>query len=189
VFGQAVTFVATVTGSGAKPTGTLTFYDDGTILGTAALTPSGTAELTTTGLIPIGNSISARYSGDTNFLEASSGMSDVTVARAATRIVLALHTVQKKKKIVSLYLTVEIQPIGPGAGIPTGTVTFEISKAKKKLLGTAILSGGSATLSVKPNLVLKQFVTIVYNGDADFVSSTERTPRLTQASLWTLAVR
>ena len=47
VFGQAVTFVATVSGSGAIPTGTVTFYDDGTVLGTVPLNGSGMAELIT----------------------------------------------------------------------------------------------------------------------------------------------
>jgi hypothetical protein len=52
VFGQAVMFVASVTGSGANPNGTVTFYDGATVLGTAPLNGSGTAELTTTGLTP-----------------------------------------------------------------------------------------------------------------------------------------
>ena len=58
VFGQAVTFVATVTGSGAIPTGTVTFYDDGTVLGTVPLNGSGMAELITAALTLNGNSIS-----------------------------------------------------------------------------------------------------------------------------------
>jgi len=47
----------------------------------------------------------------------------------------------------------------------------------------AVVSGGSATLLVNPNRVLRQAVTIIYSGDADFLSSTETTPRLAQASL------
>jgi hypothetical protein len=187
VFGQAVTFVATVTGSGTYPTGMVTFYDGGKVLGTAPLNGSGTAELATTGLPPDGNSISARYNGDINFLEASSGVSSVTVARAATRIVLTPQAVHKKKKLVSVHLMVEIQPTAPGSGVPTGIVTFEANNAKEKLLGTAVLGSGSATLSVKPNRVLRQVVTIIYSGDADFLSSKETIPRLAQASLKNLA--
>ena len=154
---------------------------------TAPLSGSGTAELTTTRLALSGNSVSARYSGDTNFLGASSGVSSVTVARAATRIVLTPQGVHKKKKLVSVDLRAEIQPTAPGAGVPTGIVTFEGTKAKEKLLGTAVLSGGSAALSVKPNRVQKQVVTIIYSGDADFLSSTETIPRLIPASLRNLA--
>jgi hypothetical protein len=184
VFGQAVTFVATVTGSAGDPTGTVTFYDGGTVLGTASLDGSGLAELTTTGLTPGGNSISATYSGDTDFLGAASGGSLVTVARAGTQIVLTTQAIHKKKKLVFVDLTAEIQPAAPGAGVPTGIVTFE---AKKKRLGTAVLSDGSATLSVRPIRVQKQVVTIIYSGDAEFLSSTQTMPRRKQAAIKSLA--
>ena len=191
VFGQAVTFVATVTGLGANPTGTVTFYDDGTVLGTAPLNASAMAELTTTALTVNGNSISASYSGATNIIGASSGASTETVARAVTQIVLAPQEVFKKKKLFSVDLRAEIQPTAPGAGVPTGIVTFEVrakgKKAKEKLLGTIVLSGGSAALSVKFSRVQTQVVTIIYSGDANFTSSTETTPRLTEASVKNLA--
>jgi hypothetical protein len=89
--------------------------------------------------------------------------------------------------LVFVELLAEIEPTAPGAGTPTGSVTFEGNKGKEKLLGTAVLSDGSATLSVKPNRAQKQVVTIIYSGDADFQSSTETTPRLTPASLKNLA--
>jgi hypothetical protein len=180
VFGQAVTFIATVTGSATNPTGLVTFYDGGTVLGTAPLNASGTAELTTMGLTLNGNPIRASYSGDVNFLGASSGVSSVTFTRAATQIVFAPQFVHKKKKLVSVNLTLQIRPTAPGAGVPTGIVTFEgkRARAKEKLLGTAKLSGGSVTLAVKPKSVRKQVVTIIYGGDADFLSSMETIPRL-----------
>ena len=88
-------------------------------------------------------------------------------------------------------LRAEIQPTAPGAGVPTGIVTFEVrakgKMAKEKLLGTIALSGGSAALSVKFSRVQKQVVTIIYSGDANFTSSTETTPRLTKASVKNLA--
>jgi hypothetical protein len=183
VFGQAVTFVASVTGSGANPTGTVTFYDGASVIGTAALNGSGTAELTTTGLTPNANSISVRYSGGTSFLGASSGVSSVTVARAATRIIFTPQEMYKKKGLVSVNLTADIQPVAPGSGVPTGTVTFETTKPKRKILEIAVLSGGSAALSVKLNRVQNQVVTINYSGDADFLPSAVMTPRLTQEML------
>jgi hypothetical protein len=81
-------------------------------------------------------------------------------------------------------LTAEIQPAAPGAGVPTGIVTLE---AKKKRLETAALSDGSATLSVRPIRVQKQVVTIIYSGDAGFLSSTTTLRQPTQASLNNLA--
>ena len=61
--GQAVRFTATV--SGAAPTGTVTFLDGGTQIGSATLTGS-TASFTTASLTTGSHSITARYSGDTN---------------------------------------------------------------------------------------------------------------------------
>lgn len=59
--GQPVTFTARVTGAG--PTGTVTFFDGGTAIGTATLV-AGTATLTTSSLTVGSHSITARYSGD-----------------------------------------------------------------------------------------------------------------------------
>jgi hypothetical protein len=75
VLGESVTFTATVTvtppGSGT-PTGTVTFYDGTTTLGSVALASSGQAVYATSAL-PVGSqSITATYSGDTNFLGSTS---------------------------------------------------------------------------------------------------------------------
>ncbi len=102
----------------------------------------------------------------------------LSVTRAATEVVLITEPVFKKKhKLVSVGLTAEVQPVAPGAGLPTGTATFDVQvKVKKKLvekkLGTVSLKGGSGTLSVKPNSVSKKPITVIYGGDADFAAST-----------------
>ncbi len=59
--GQPVTFTATVTG--VAPTGTVTFFDGGTQIGTAMLA-GGTASFTTSSLALGNHSITARYGGD-----------------------------------------------------------------------------------------------------------------------------
>jgi hypothetical protein len=178
VFGQAVTFVTTVSGPGGTPAGLVTFYDGGSVLGTASLDGSGTAVLTTAALTPSGHSISASYGGDANFVAANSGVSPETVARAATRIAFTTQPVFKKKKLVAVDLIATIQPIAPGAGVPTGTVTVSTTKGKPKLLGTAMLSGGSAMFVLKPNTVKNQTVLMTYSGDSDFVPSTVTTLRM-----------
>ena len=75
-----------------------------------------------------------------------------------------------------------------GGGVPTGVVTFElITKKKKKVttkvLGTAAVSGGDATLTVKPKLVLGQTLTITYNGDTNFTASTLTGQKLSKQGL------
>src|SRR5205823_4325814 len=68
-FGQAVAFTAqvsaTISGS-SKPTGTVTFVDGAASLGTVTLS-SGQAQYTTSTLTAGSHSITAAYSGDSNY--------------------------------------------------------------------------------------------------------------------------
>src|SRR5439155_702363 len=70
VFGQPVTFTATVTakspGAGT-PTGTVTFKDGSITLGTGTLNGSGQATFTTSTLAVGSHSITASYGGDASF--------------------------------------------------------------------------------------------------------------------------
>ena len=78
VFGQSVTFTATVTavapGSGT-PTGSITFLDGSTTLGTATLS-GGKATFKTTALAAGPHTITVSYSGDGNFVTSTSGAPD-----------------------------------------------------------------------------------------------------------------
>jgi sugar lactone lactonase YvrE len=81
---QAVTLTATVsatiTGLPAAPTGTVTFYDNGTLLGTAVPLASGTAALVVPSLPANATAtITATYSGDGNFLTSTSSSTSVVV--------------------------------------------------------------------------------------------------------------
>jgi hypothetical protein len=71
--GQTVTFTANVTSVGSgTPTGTVSFYDATVLLGTAPLNSTGTATLQTNSLAEGTHSITAAYSGDTNFAPSTS---------------------------------------------------------------------------------------------------------------------
>lgn len=70
---QVVTFAAAVTAAGAvAPTGTVSFYADGTLIGTAQPLSNGSASLTTTFATAGTYPITATYSGDPNFPAATS---------------------------------------------------------------------------------------------------------------------
>jgi hypothetical protein len=78
-FGQPVTLTAHVTCTGGTaPTGTVTFFEGTTALGTSPLTGAGDASLTVDGLPAGAHSFTARYNGDTNC--AASTSNPVTVA-------------------------------------------------------------------------------------------------------------
>ena len=77
--GTSVTFTATLTGSGVKPTGTVTFLDGTTKLGTGTLNGSGVATFATSTLAVGRQSITTSYGGNGNYLTATSTAITVTV--------------------------------------------------------------------------------------------------------------
>ena len=75
VFGQSVTLTATAPGSGT-PTGTVTFFDGATLLGTGTLT-AGVATFTTSSLAVGSHAITVTYAGDSDFAGSTSQASAV----------------------------------------------------------------------------------------------------------------
>jgi hypothetical protein len=88
-------------------------------------------------------------------------------------------------------LAVQFGSSAPGANAPSGVATFELiqkahgrkAKPRTKVLGTAMLRGGRASLSLKPQRVLNQTITVVYAGDADYRPATVTLPPLTSQTL------
>ena len=137
VFGQNVTFTATVnvTAPGsttvASPTGTVTFYDSGTAIGTGTLVVSAgndQATYTTSALGTASHTITAAYtSGDGNF-NASPASSSITqvvgMANTATSVATS-GTPSVSGQSVTFTATVTVASPGSTAvAYPTGTVTF-----------------------------------------------------------------
>jgi hypothetical protein len=89
----------------------------------------------------------------------------------------------KKHKLRSLTLTAEIEPVAPGGGVPTGTVTFELLQNKKpKEIGTISLGAATATLPIKTKRMLKKSITIIYSGNTDF-ENCETTQKIESGAL------
>ncbi|MBI3640208.1 MAG: Ig-like domain repeat protein [Thaumarchaeota archaeon] len=73
VIGQSVTFIATVTSPDGTPTGTVTFFDGSTILGTGILS-GGVAMFSTSSLSSGSHSITASYSDNSNYEPSTSSV-------------------------------------------------------------------------------------------------------------------
>jgi hypothetical protein len=181
VYGQSVTFTATVTpvspGAGI-PTGTVTFYDGTASLGTGTLS-SGSATFSTSSLSTGTHSITAAYSGDSDFtVSTSSILNQVVQAESTTSVGSSVNPSAAGQSVT---FTATVTPVSPGAGIPTGTVTFYDGTAS---LGTGTLSSGSATFSTSSLSVGTHSITAVYGGDTDFTGSTSdaMTQMVSQAS-------
>lgn len=170
VFGQAVTFTATVspqTAGAQAPAGSVSFMDGSTVLGTASLS-GGVAQFTATSLGLGGHSIQAVYAGAGNDTGSQSGTTSLTVQPDASTIVVTPSANPSPPK-GALTLTATVAPAAPGGGTPTGTVTFYNGK---KALGTATLNGGVATLVTKKLTTGSHTITATYQGDSDFTAST-----------------
>jgi YD repeat-containing protein len=159
-YGQPITWTATVTGSGA--TGTVTFKDDTTTLGSATLS-GGTASFSSSTLAGGTRTITAIYSGDANYVT-SSGSVAQTVVAAATTTTLA-SSANPANYGANLTFTATVN-----GSTPTGSVTFKDGPAA---LGTANLSGNTASYTTSALATGgNHAITAVYSGDANNATST-----------------
>ncbi len=165
VFGQSVTFSATV--SGGTATGTVTFKDGGTNIGSGSLS-GNVATFTTTSLSLGDHSITAVYAGDGNITGSTSAPVIQTVNRGATTTSVG-SSPNPSTSGQSVTFTATVSANSPAAGVPTGMVTFYDGAT---LLGTGSLSGGTATYSTASVSIGSHSITAVYAGDVNFTTST-----------------
>jgi probable HAF family extracellular repeat protein len=173
VFGQQVTFTATVTSSGGIPSGNVQFNDGAQLLGTSTLS-GGVATLNTSKLTVGPHSITAFYVGNANFDPGTSAVLTQTVNKASTASFL---TSSANPSVVgqSVTFTATINVLAPGAGKPSGDVQFFDGAT---LLSTQPIKTNKATFTTVTLGVGIHAITARYVGDADFNASTS--PVLTQ---------
>jgi hypothetical protein len=172
VSGRAVTFTATVRVSApgaGTPTGTVTFLDGTTTLGTGTLNAARQAMFATT-LLAVGtHSITAVYGGDSSFNASTSSALTETVNKAATATTVT-SPVNPSAIGQAVTFTATVTVSAPGAGTPTGTVTFRDGATT---LGTGTLNGsGQATYTTSTLSARAHSIRAVYGGDGSFNSST-----------------
>jgi hypothetical protein len=143
--------------------------DGATPLGAPVALSSGSAAFTTSALSAGAHTITAVYSGDGVF-EVSSGSlptQNVNQAASATTVTSDINPSVFGQPVT---VTATVTAVAPGSGIATGTVQFMDGGVN---LGSPVaLSGGSATLTTSSLSVGSHSITAVYNGDANFTSST-----------------
>jgi len=157
--GQTVTLTATVSPSAA--TGTVTFLDGSATLGTATLN-TGTATFTITTLTTGTHTLTASYGGDSSNGPSTSNAVTETVG-TATRTALSVSP-NPSASGQTVTLTAVVTP-----STATGKVTFLDGSTT---LGTANLSGGTATFTIATLTAGGHSLTASYGGDANNAPST-----------------
>ncbi len=169
--GQSVTFTATVspipTGS---PTGTVSFYNGSTLIGTGTVNSSGVATFTTSSLPTGGNTVSAMYSGNAGFATSTSSPLTETINGIGLTPTATALTASQNPAVVgqSVMFTATVSPTPTGS--PTGTVSFYNGST---LIGTGTVnSSGVATFSTSVLALGTNAISAVYSGNVGFATST-----------------
>lgn len=186
VFGQSVQLTANVSNLiGEIATGTITFSEGSTVLGTVVLDGSGAATLTISSLSVGSHAFTATYSGSGN-LKTSADTTSHNVNQAQTSTSVSAN-VNPSTVGGSITFTANVSVLAPGAGALTGTVSFYDGS---NFLGTQTLASGVATLTTSALAVGSHSITAVYDGSTNFVSSAsaQLTQQVNQASTTTSIV-
>jgi large repetitive protein len=165
--GTALTLTATVTGNGGTPTGTVTFMDGATSIGTGTLNAKGVATLTVSNLAVGQHSITAVYGGDANDAGSTSTAVTISVNAWTTTTVLAASSTQLGAGTpLALVAVIASQ----GGGAVTGTVTFVSGSTT---LGSGTVGADNSASLTLGNLAQGTYtITAQYSGDTNDSPST-----------------
>jgi YVTN family beta-propeller protein len=178
-FGQTVTLAATVSilGGSGTPTGTITFKDGSTVLGTEA--PGN--PVTVSSLSVGSHMLTAAYSGDSNFAASTSAVVQQVVKQYSSTITLNSSS-SSSGFGQSVTFTATVGATSALAPLPTGSVIFLDGT---EALGTVTLAGTAsavASLSTSALTAGLHSITATYGGDGNFAGSVS--PVLGQNVAW-----
>ena len=180
-----MTFTATVTVASpgstavAAPTGTVTFYDGGTAIGTgtlAVVNGADQASYTTSVLGTASHTITAAYtSGDGNF-NASSASSPITqvVAKAntTTSVITSNNSIMSGQPVTFTATVTVASPGSTAVAYPTGTVTFYDGGTAIGTGTLAVSAGGDQASYTTSAGTASHTITAAYtSGDGNFNAS------------------
>ena len=165
-YGQAVTFIATVTSAASTPAGTVTFMDGAAALGTGTLNTSGQTSFVTSNLPAGSHSITAVYAGGSGLAASTSPPVMQLVNKAGTSTAIS-SSVNPSASGQTVKFSANISPSSA-----MGTVQFFDGSNS---LATATLSGGLASLSTSALAVGPHSLIAGYNGDNNYNGSNSAT--------------
>ena len=166
--GQPVNLTATVTGSGGTPTGTVTIMDGSTVIVSGGALTGGMATFQDPSLTAGTHSLTAVYSGDSNYSSSTSAKLSQTVYNSSPATTTKLSSsANPSAPGQAVTFTATVTTSGPGT--PTGVVTWWDGTTE---LGNFALNGNSASLTTSTLSLGTHSITANYGGDAVFAAST-----------------
>jgi len=164
-YGQTVTFTATVTPASA--TGAVQFLDGATLLGSANLS-GGQAAFATASLAAGPHSITANYTGNSNYLSSTSAAVAQSVNQNATSTSLTSSASTSGLGQAVTFTATVVAAVGTVK--PAGTVNFLDGAT---LLGSSALNAnGVATFTTSSLSTGVHSITAQYPGNSNFTGST-----------------
>lgn len=162
-----VTFTAALIGSGATPSGLLTFLDGATPLSTSMLNGSGVATFSTSSLAIGPHSITAWYGGEANYLPAQSATLMFSVVNPPPVVLTPASPSITTAQGLAVTVAVGGQT---GKPLPTGTVVLS---SASYISAPAVLANGSATITIPGGSLPAGTVplTVSYTPDATSAAS------------------
>jgi hypothetical protein len=161
-----VTLTASVSGNGPTPTGSVTFFYGANPLGTVQLS-AGSATLITAAIPGGSHNLTAVYAGDDTYHESTATPLTFVVNPAGTTTQLT-NNPSTTKVNEPVTLTATVTPASSGPLSPAGTVHFYSGGL---LIGSAALTGNTATLVVSHLPAGTHSLTAQYEGNSSFLAS------------------
>jgi hypothetical protein len=162
VVGHTLTLTAHVTPTfKGTPSGTVTFYDGTTVLGSVALS-AGVAQLTTSSLTAGTHTLTAVYSGDAVF----TGSTSPAVTEQVNQEIATVTVVSSASPVYIYQNVLFTAAVSADGGIvATGTMTFQQGST---VLGTVTMVNGQASVTDSFPTANTYRVTATYSGDQNY---------------------
>jgi hypothetical protein len=171
IYGQSLVIISRITPSGGgagTPTGSVTFAQDGVSSGAAPLDNAGAAAFPINNLPAGTHTITATYSGDSNFLPSLGPALQQVVNKSPSTTTLT-SSLNPSVSGQAVILSATVTASGGGNGTQTGTVDFFDNGSPA---GNGILNvSGVATITLSSLSVGSHTITAVYGGDNNFLTS------------------